>query len=181
MFDGIERADSFIVDPHKMLFAPYDACALLYRDAALARTAHVQEASYLDSLNAGAEWNASDYAHHLTRRARGLPLWYSLATYGTDTYRDAVETVLAVTRSAADEIAAHPDLELVMEPELSVILFRRHGWGPDDYEGWWRRLLDAQIAFVQPTSWRGEKVARLCFVNPRTTIEHVRAILGTMR
>ena len=53
--------------------------------------------------------------------------------------------------------------------------------GPaSDYEAWWRRLLDAQIAFVQPTSWQGEKVARLCFVNPRTTIDHVRAVLGTM-
>jgi L-2,4-diaminobutyrate decarboxylase len=180
LFDGIERADSFIVDPHKWLFAPFDACALLYRDAALGRTAHVQEASYLDSLNATAEWNASDYAHHLTRRARGLPLWFSLATYGTDTYREALEAVLEVTRATAEEIRRHPELELVMEPELSVVLFRRTGWGPDDYEAWWRRVLDAQIAFVQPTSWQGEKVARLCFVNPKTTIDHVRAVLGTM-
>ena len=180
LFDGIERADSFIVDPHKWLFAPFDACALLYRDAALGRIAHVQEASYLDSLNATAEWNASDYAHHLTRRARGLPLWFSLATYGSDTYRDAVETVLTITRATAEEIRRHPELELVMEPELSVVLFRRKGWGPDDYEAWWRRVLDAQIAFVQPTTWQGEKVARLCFVNPRTTIDHVRAVIGTM-
>jgi glutamate/tyrosine decarboxylase-like PLP-dependent enzyme len=179
-FAGVEHADSFIVDPHKWLFAPFDACALLYRDPAMARTAHVQQASYLDSLNATAEWNASDYAHHLTRRARGLPLWFSLATYGTDAYRDGVEKVLAITRQAADEIRRHPQLELLLEPELSVVLFRRTGWGPDDYEAWWRRLLDAQIAFVQPTSWHDEKVARLCFVNPRTTLDHVRAILGTM-
>jgi glutamate/tyrosine decarboxylase-like PLP-dependent enzyme len=179
-FDGIERADSFIVDPHKWLFAPFDACALLYRDPAMARTAHVQQASYLDSLNATAEWNASDYAYHLTRRARGLPLWFSLATYGTDAYRDAIEAVLAITRQAADEIRRHPDLELLLEPELSVVLFRRTGWGSDDYEAWWRRILDAQIAFVQPTSWQGEKVARLCFVNPLTTLDHVRAVLGTM-
>jgi L-2,4-diaminobutyrate decarboxylase len=180
LYDGIERADSFIVDPHKWLFAPFDACALLYRDAALARVAHVQEASYLDSLNASAEWNASDYAHHLTRRARGLPLWFSLATYGTDAYREAVETVLAVTRAAADEIRRRPDLELLMDPELSVVLFRRIGWGPEDYESWWRHVLEAQVAFVQPTTWMGEKVARLCFVNPRTTLDHVRAVLGTM-
>ena len=41
-----------------------------------------------------------------------------------------------------------------MDPDLSVVLFRRTGWDADDYEAWWRRLLDAQIAFVQPTSWR---------------------------
>jgi glutamate/tyrosine decarboxylase-like PLP-dependent enzyme len=179
-FAGIERADSFIVDPHKWLFAPFDACALLYRDPAIARAAHRQDASYLDSLYTGGEWNTSDYAHHLTRRARGLPLWFSVATYGTDAYRDAVEAVLAVTRETAREIERRPELELVLEPELSVVLFRRLGWGPEDYEEWWRRALAAQVGFVQPSAWVGEKVARLCFVNPRTTIDHVRAILGTM-
>jgi len=179
-FRGIERADSFIVDPHKWLFAPFDSCALVYRDPPLARAAHRQQASYLDSLNVAEDWNASDYAHHLTRRARGLPLWFSLATYGTDAYRDAVETVLGLTRATADEIRARRGLELLMEPELSVVLFRRLGWGVDDYEAWWRRLLEEQVAFVQPTSWEGEKVARLCFVNPSTTIEHVRAILDAM-
>jgi glutamate/tyrosine decarboxylase-like PLP-dependent enzyme len=132
-------------------------------------------------LNVGSDWNPSDYAHHLTRRARGLPLWFSLATYGTDAYREAVERVLTVTREAAVEIRERAELELLLDPELSVVLFRRVGWGPDDYEAWWRRTLDAQIGFVQPTTWMGEKVARLCFVNPRTTMEHVTAVLDTMR
>jgi L-2,4-diaminobutyrate decarboxylase len=181
-FDGVERADSFIVDPHKWLFAPYDACALLYREPALARAAHRQEASYLDSAyeQEASDWNASDYAYHLSRRARGLPLWFSLATYGTDAYRDAVEAALTLTRQTAAEVERRPELELVMAPELSVVLFRRLGWGAADYDAWWRRLLDAQIAFVQPTSWKGEKIARLCFLNPRTTLDHVRAVLGTM-
>jgi glutamate/tyrosine decarboxylase-like PLP-dependent enzyme len=180
LFNGIERADSFIVDPHKWLFAPFDACALLYRDPTLARAAHTQHAAYLESLNLRGEWNPSDYAHHLTRRARGIPLWFSLATSGTDAYRDAVESVLSLAREAADEIRKTPGLELLNEPDLTVLLFRRDGWSSDDYEAWWRKLLDDQIAFVQPTTWRGEKVARLCFVNPRTTIDHVRAILATM-
>ena len=180
LFTGVERADSFIVDPHKWLFAPYDACALLYRDPAAAADTHRQHASYLETAQAGSGLDPADLAYHLTRRARGLPLWFSLATYGTDAYRDAVESVLALTRAAADEIRRRPTLELLLEPELSVLLFRRIGWSSDDYEAWWRRLLDAQIAFVQPTSWNGERVARLCFVNPRTTIDHVRAILGTM-
>jgi L-2,4-diaminobutyrate decarboxylase len=176
-FRGIEHADSLIVDPHKWLFAPYDSCALVYRDPEIARSAHRQDASYLDALNASSEWNPSDFAHHLSRRPRGLPLWFSLATYGTDAYRDAVERVLSVTREAAEEIGRRTELELVLEPELSVVLFRRLGWGPGDYEAWWRRALERQVGFVQPTTWEGEKVARLCFVNPRTTVEHVRAIL----
>jgi L-2,4-diaminobutyrate decarboxylase len=180
LYDGIERADSFIVDPHKWLFAPYDACALLYREPERALETHRQVASYLDTALSAPDWNPADYAYHLSRRARGLPLWFSIATYGTDAYRDAVEQVLSLTRAAAGEIRRHPDLELLMEPDLSVVLFRRNGWSEADYEGWWRRLLEAQIAFVQPTSWNGDKVARLCFVNPRTSIDNVRAILGTM-
>jgi glutamate/tyrosine decarboxylase-like PLP-dependent enzyme len=129
---------------------------------------------------AWSEWNPANYAYHLSRRARGLPFWFSLATYGTDAYREAIEAVLTLTRETAAEIERHAQLELLMEPELSVVLFRRTGWIEEDYESWWRRLLDSQIAFVQPTSWQGEKVARLCFVNPRTTIDHVRAVLGTM-
>jgi L-2,4-diaminobutyrate decarboxylase len=183
-YRGIERADSFIVDPHKWLFAPYDCCALVYRDPTAAYGVFRQEAGYLDTVNqpdaAWSEWNPADYAYHLSRRARGLPLWFSLATYGTDAYRDAIERVLTLTRETAAEVAARPELELVMDPELSVVLFRRRGWSDADYEAWWRRLLEAQIAFVQPTTRRGEKLARLCFVNPRTTIDHVRAVLGTM-
>jgi len=183
-FRGIERADSFIVDPHKWLFAPYDCCALVYRDPTAAHGVFRQEAGYLETVNqpgvAWSEWNPADYAYHLSRRARGLPLWFSLATYGTDAYRDGVEHVLTLTRATADEIRARDELELVMDPELSVVLFRRLGWADADYETWWRGLLDAQIAFVQPTSWRGEKLARLCFVNPLTTIDHVRAVLDAM-
>jgi glutamate/tyrosine decarboxylase-like PLP-dependent enzyme len=180
LYDGIERADSFIVDPHKWLFAPYDACALLYREPSLALAAHRQTASYLETSNTAPDWNPADYAYHLSRRARGLPLWFSLATYGTDAYRDAIEAVLTITRETAASIHENPQLELAMEPDLSVVLFRRLGWQAEDYEAWWRRLVDAQIAFVQPTTWQGEKVARLCFVNPRTTLDHVRAVLGTM-
>jgi glutamate/tyrosine decarboxylase-like PLP-dependent enzyme len=180
LFQGIEEADSLSVDPHKWLFAPYDSCALIYRDPELARRAHTQEASYLDSVNADEEWAPSHYAYHLSRRARGLPLWFSLATYGTDAYREAVEQVLTLAMQTAVEIAGHDELELIQEPELSVVLFRRLGWEAADYDAWWRRLLEAQIGFVQPTKWEGETVGRLCFINPRTTIDHVRAILGTM-
>ncbi len=183
-FDGIERADSFIVDPHKWLFAPFDSCALLYRDPAVARAAHTQHAEYLDVLHADdphdEPWNASDYAHHLSRRARGLPLWFSLATNGTDSYARAVESTLSTAVAAARLIERSPVTELLMEPELSVVLFRRVGWSPDDYQHWSDGELAAGRAFVVPTTWQGEVVLRICIVNPRTTLDDIAAILESL-
>jgi glutamate/tyrosine decarboxylase-like PLP-dependent enzyme len=178
-FVGIERADSLIVDPHKWLFAPYDCCALVYRDPALGRAAHTQRASYLEALQATGDWNPSDYAVHLTRRARGLPFWFSLAVHGTRAYEDAVEQTLLVAHGAAALIDEHPDLELVEEPELSVVVFRRLGWGQADYDAWSDRLLRDGLAFVVPTKVRGEVCLRFCFVSPRTALADVRAILAT--
>jgi glutamate/tyrosine decarboxylase-like PLP-dependent enzyme len=179
-FAGIEHADSMIVDPHKWLYAPFDCAALLYRDPQFARTVHTQAASYLDVIHDDThEWNPSDYAYQLTRRARGLPLWFSLAVNGTDAYRDAIERVLATARAAADRVRALPHLQLVREPELSIVLFRRAGWTAADYDAWSARLLAEQIAFVTPTRWHDEPVARLAFLHPETTLDLVDEILRT--
>jgi glutamate/tyrosine decarboxylase-like PLP-dependent enzyme len=180
LFTGVDRADSFVVDPHKWLFAPFDCAALLYREPAVARAAHTQHAAYLDVLTTSDQWNPSDYAYHLTRRARGMPLWFSLATYGTDAYREAVEQTLSVTRQAADLVREADHVELVMEPELSVLVFRRIGWDAPDYQTWRDRLLVAGTAFVVPTTWREETVLRCCIVNPRTTVDDLAVVIESL-
>ena len=183
-YHGIERADSFIVDPHKWLFAPFDCCALLYAEPEVARAAHTQQAEYLDVLHAAdghdEDWNPSDYAHHLSRRARGLPFWFSLATYGTAAYTAAVEASLTLTRQAAEMVKASAHLELIMEPELSVLLFRRTGWAHADYQAWSDRMLAAGTAFVVPTAWAGETVLRICVINPHTTVDDVQLIFDSL-
>ena len=182
-FNGIERADSLIVDPHKWLFAPFDACALLYRDPAKARAAHAQHASYLDldvAITAGFEWNPSDYALHLTRRSRGLPFWFSLAAYGTKAYAAAVESCLATIRAAAELIKAAPHLELVMEPELSVVAFRRTGWVAAQYAAWSRRMMESGDAFVAPSGYKRQPILRICVVNPRTTVDDIRLVIDSL-
>jgi L-2,4-diaminobutyrate decarboxylase len=179
-FAGIERCDSFIVDPHKWLFAPYDCCALIYRRPELARTAHAQHAGYLEALQGGTEWNPSDYAVHLSRRSRGLPFWFSLAVHGTDAYRDAIEHTLAVAREARAEVESRPHVELVNDSDLTVLCIRRIGWEPDDYRDWSARLLREGTAFITPTTVAGETVTRIAIVNPRTTRADIAAILDTM-
>ncbi len=180
-FAGIEHADSLIVDPHKWLFAPFDCCALLYRNPALARAAHTQSAGYLDPIQTDAEWNPSDYAIHLSRRARGLPFWFSLASHGTAAYSRAIEATLELARAAAQEIERRPELELLNDPDLSVLVFRRHDWTAEDYDRWSRELLASGSAFVTPTTHEGEIVTRFAIVNPRTSLADIAAILDSMR
>lgn len=179
-FAGVERADSVIVDPHKWMFAPYDVCALIYRDPENGRLAHTQHAEYLDVLTERAAYDPSDYSIQLTRRPRGLPLWFSLATYGAATYRDAVSSSIALARDIADEIKRRPGFSLVREPQLSVVVFERDGWEKGDYEKWSDALLEDQHAFVVPSSHAGRTNARFAIVNPLTTFEQLTAILDTM-
>ena len=179
-FVGVERADSMIVDPHKWLFAPFDACALIYRNPALAKKAHLQHAEYLDTLNDDGEWNPSDYAIQLTRRARGLPLWFSLATHGTDAYAEAMDKTMFVAKEAAELIKAHPRLELLVEPNLSIVAFTRPGWKAADYQAWSDKLLADQIGFVTPSAHRGNPILRFAIVNPWTQVSDIEAILATL-
>jgi glutamate/tyrosine decarboxylase-like PLP-dependent enzyme len=178
-FRGIERADSFGVDPHKWLFAPYDCAALVYREPAHAAAAHAQHGAYLDAVNRN-DWNPSDYAYHLSRRARGLPLWFSLATYGTAAYTEAVDVSIATARTLAADIAARPGFDLLLEPQLSIVLFTLDGWTRDDYLAWSTQRAREGVALLVPTTWKGQPCMRICLVNPRTRLDDVRSLLDDL-
>ena len=181
LFAGMRHVDSFIVDPHKWLFAPFDCAALLYREPAEAAATHTQDASYLDVIHEGdGEWNPTDYAIHLTRRARGMAIWFSLCVYGTDAYAEAVDAGIRIAERAADLIEAADHLELVRPTGLSIVLFRRLGWTDEHYADWSTRLLAEQVGFVTPTKWMGETVARFAFLHPETSEAMVSEILATM-
>ena len=176
---GIEHADSFITDPHKWWFAPFDCAAILYREPALAAEVHTQDASYLDVLHEGMpnnQFNPTDLAYHLTRRARGLPLWFSLAVHGTDAYVNAVSASIELAHQTAALIETLPHIELVREPGLSVVLWHRTGWSPADYDAMQEKLLSHEVAFVTPTKWEGETIGRFAFLHPATTLDMVKKI-----
>ena len=187
LFNGIEMADSITIDPHKWLFSPYDCGAVIYREPELARQAHSQGGSYLEIFHdEGARgFNPADYQIQLTRRVRGLPLWFSLAMHGTDRYAQAIERGIELARIAGEMISKIGFTELVREPSLSCVLFRRKGWSPQNYIDWTFKNHADGFALVAPTKWRKngeyESVARFCFINPDTTEKDIHDILETMR
>lgn len=186
LFEGIEQADSITIDPHKWLFSPYDCGSIIYREPELARAVHTKGGSYLDIFyTEGARgFNPSDYQIQLTRRVRGLPLWFSLAMHGTDRYEQAIERGMELARIAGRIVTETGYTELVRDPSLSCVLFRRVGWTPEDYKQWTFKNQRDGYALVAPTKWRvngdQETVARFCFINPDTTEDDIRGIIATM-
>ncbi|TYB80206.1 aminotransferase class V-fold PLP-dependent enzyme [Bizionia saleffrena] len=186
LFNGIERANSITIDPHKWMFSPYDCGAVIYREPQLAKNAHSQQGSYLDIFkDEGAHgFNPADYQIQLTRRVRGLPLWFSLAMHGVDRYKKAVERGLELAQIAGKMIEAHPDVELVRAPSLSCVLYRRIGWEPEDYTEWTYENHRKGFALVTPTKYKTgdtyETVSRFCFINPDTTEKDIELILNSM-
>jgi len=187
LFKGIEKADSITIDPHKWMFSPYDCGAVIYKNPELAKKAHSQEGSYLDIFkDEGAHgFNPSDYQIQLTRRVRGLPLWFSLATHGTDRYKVAIERGLELAQIAGKLIQEKPHVELVREPSLSCVLYRRIGWKPEDYTHWTYENHKKGFALVTTTKWKKgqtyETVSRFCFINPDTTEKDIEMILDSMK
>jgi glutamate/tyrosine decarboxylase-like PLP-dependent enzyme len=189
LFDGLGAADSFIIDPHKWLFCTAGTCALLYRRPHLATRTHTQHGPYIEVLHTGdahsdatpETWNPSDYAYQLTRRPSGLPFWFTLILHGTEALTDAVRAPMTTTAYAVRQLRAIPGVEVVLEPELTVVLFRKSGWDRTRWQQWSAELLERRIAFVAPTTWKGETVGRLAFLHPLTTNAIVDEVLDTLR
>jgi len=182
LFDGIEQADSITIDPHKWLFSPYDCGAVIYKNLELAKKAHSQKGAYLEIFkDEGAQgFNPADYQIQLTRRLRGMPLWFSLAMHGTNKYKEAIERGIELANIAASKVEQNDLLELVRPASLSVVLFKRKGWSAEDYRDWTYKNHNSGFALVTPSLWKDESVVRFCFINPDTTEDDIEQILATL-
>ena len=142
---GIERADSIVLDPHKGLFLPYGTGALLVRDVETLRRAHALSAEYLPSMQQDPDLvDFNMLSPELSRDFRGLRVWLPLKMHGIGPFRTNLEEKLALARHAARELARMPGVEILAEPQLSILAFRlaRPGLDPAALDALNRELLD---------------------------------------
>ena len=193
---GIERADSFTLDPHKWLFQPFDCALLMVRNRATLRHAfHVREdeAEYLQDARAGEEEvNLWDYSPELTRPFRALKLWMSLQVFGADAFAAALERTFYLAEYAEKELRARGNWEIISSAQMAVVTFRYVPQGQEDGSVESARRIDALnraiaagmqeqgFALVLTTELRGQTVLRLCTINPRTTEEDIAKTVGEL-
>ena len=185
-FDGMERADSIVVNPHKWLFTPVD-CSLLYvRNAAELRAAFSLVPEYLRTDDEGGT-NLMDYGLQLGRRFRALKLWMVIRAFGVSGLRDRIRYHCALAEELAGWIRAEPGFEVVAPVPFSVVCFRysRGKGSPEDDDRLNERLMAevnaAGPVFLSHTKLKGRMVLRVAIGNLRTTREHVKRAWDLIR
>ena len=181
---GLESADSVVLDPHKGLFLPYGAGCLLVRDAETLRRAHGSEADYLPGMQRDPAFvDFCEISPELSRSFRGLAAWLPIKMHGLGPFRRNLDEKLDLALWAADELRLRPGVEIVAEPQLSLLAFRlvRPSRPPDAVDALNRRLLTAingrGRVHLTGTNLKGRFVLRLCVLSFRTHADRIRAAL----
>jgi len=189
---GIERADSVVLDPHKGLFLPYGTGALVVRDGLALKRAHSIESAYMpplqpDSVDGPQRIDFSEHGPELSREFRGLRVWLPFKLHGAGPFRRNLEEKLALARHAADRLRLIPGIEIVAEPQLSIVAFRlvRPGLDGEAIDALNRRLLAAVLAanrvWLTSTVLGGRFVIRICVLSFRTHQDRVDEALDLIR
>lgn len=189
LLDGLGRADSLTLDPHKWLYVPFECGCLLVRDPARLESAFSVHPEYLQDVRArDTEVNFADYGEQLTRYARALKVWFSVRYFGTDAIAAAQERAMGLAELAERIVRESPDLEVLTPAQFGIVCFRARPRGMDDEERLNElngRVNDAVnrsgFVLMSSTRLRGVLSLRLCIPGYRTSEEDVRAVLDLVR
>jgi aromatic-L-amino-acid decarboxylase len=183
LFAGLGLADSVAVDAHKWLYLPKACSVVLVRNRQALEAAFLHASSYI--LHEEGEIGPVDRTLEYSRPFRALKLWLAFRVHGAQAFRDAIERNLALARLLAAEIRQHDDLELLLEPELTVLLFRHRPPGVGDLDrhnlALGQALQRDSRVYVAPAEVDGAVYLRPCIVNYRTGEEDVRALVELTR
>jgi aromatic-L-amino-acid decarboxylase len=185
---GIERSDSVVLDPHKSHFLPYGTGSLLVRDGEALRRAHALSADYMPTMQADPELlDFNLLSPELSRAWRGLRVWLPVAMHGIGPFRRNLEEKLELTRWATDELRRIPGIEILAEPQLSIVAFRlaRPELDGDAVNALNRRFLDAINArkrvYLTGTMLGSRYALRICVLSFRTHADRMRECLEDVR
>jgi aromatic-L-amino-acid/L-tryptophan decarboxylase len=173
LLQGLERADSISLDPHKWLFQSFECGCVLVRDAALLKSAFQIKPDYLRDVHRSLEeFNPCDYGVQLTRSFRALKVWLSLQTFGVAAFRQAISRGFELAEVAERELRAREGWEILSPAQMATVCFR---FGKSDELQ--TQLVDAMMkdgyALLTSTELRGDVSLRLCTINPRTTEQDI--------
>jgi aromatic-L-amino-acid/L-tryptophan decarboxylase len=192
LFNGIERADSVALDPHKWLYLPVDVGCVIYRAPEIARSAFAHEAEYTRIIGEEADeafafW---DYGPELSRRFRALKVWMLLKGVGLDSLSEAIESNLACARYFESMVRASDDFEMVAPVELSIFCFRHvpvqlRSESPQAINAFNERLLIALqrdgSSYLSNATLGGRFALRGCVLNYRTMLRDMEILLDDLR
>jgi glutamate/tyrosine decarboxylase-like PLP-dependent enzyme len=185
ILDGLSRADSFVVDPHKWLFCPYDSSLLLYRNVRevheelrLFSQSHESDAQYLlfgnrhtakDSGPDHLPLEHGDVSLQLSRRPRGVVLWALISALGVDALGEYVDSAIDAV-SHLYHYALSRGVRVPVPPQLSILLLSHPEWLTDyEWDTRWVKPANDRGFFVSTDSWNDKPVGRLCLIHPSIT------------
>jgi aromatic-L-amino-acid decarboxylase len=188
LMTGIERADSVTLDPHKGLFLPYGTGSLLMRDGGALKRAHGVNAHYLPATDDDPDlMDFSQMSPELSRGFRGLRVWLPLKMHGIEPFRRNLDEKLALTRWATEELRKIDDVEIVAEPQLSIVAFRlvRPGLDEEALNQLNRALLQRINAkkrvYLSGTLLGDRFVMRICVLSFRTHLDRMQMAIEDIR
>ncbi len=182
---GIEHADSIVLDPHKTLFLPFGTGALVVRNAGTLHAAHSLYAHYMpDMQDDDALVDFCEISPELSRDFRGLRVWLPLKLFGIEPFREQLEEKLDLAAFATEELRKIEGIEIVAEPQLSIVAFRLVRPGVD-LNALNHQLLDQINArkrvMMTGAVIDGDFVIRICIVSHRTHRDRVELALEDIR
>ena len=183
---GIEQADSLILDPHKTLFLPFGTGALVVRDARLLRRAHSSHADYLPDMQQEEELvDFCEISPELSRDFRGLRVWLPLKLFGIEPFREQLDEKLDLIEYTRDALRTIDNIEVVAEPQLTILAFRLVRDDVDDLDALNRQLIERINArkrvMLTPATLNGQFVIRIAIVSHRTHRERIDMAIEDIR
>lgn len=186
-FDGIEEADSVVINPHKWMYVPFEAGGVLVKNPEHLRQTFSTIPDYLKSDKEDhSRTDLMEYNLPLTKEFKSLKVWMTLKTYGAAKIRETIEADIEKAEYLAQKVREHENFEMMAPAPLSIVCFRYNpGYLEESALGYLNDRIVEKIesdgrVFLTGTKIKEKSALRVCFINHRTTNEDIDFLVNTV-